>query len=139
MKLPCKKVGFWAEKNLKNSLTRDRTRDLPVMSSPTRPLLQKNLLKNVAKSNASSSLCIFASLSLHFWHLPEGREFQTFKFSKFWDHLGSAGYKQGVQTLLICAQGAPRYSWRVFFFILVIFTFKVVEIASPNVDGSNRV
>ena len=51
----CKKLDFWAKKNLKKFSARDWTGDLSVMSSHTRPLHQKNLLKIKANSYALSS------------------------------------------------------------------------------------
>ena len=49
------KTWFLKKKILKNFSAKDRTGDLWVMSSLTRPLNQKNLLEKSAKNNASSS------------------------------------------------------------------------------------
>ena len=55
------KTGFLKKKNLKKFSAEDRTGDLKVMSSLTRPLHQKNLLEIWAKKNALSSVGNYCS------------------------------------------------------------------------------
>ena len=53
------KIVFLSKTNLKKFSARDRTGDLSVMSSPTRPLHQKNLFKIKANSYALSNKHVF--------------------------------------------------------------------------------
>ena len=55
------KTGFLKKKKLKKFLADDRTGDVKVMSSLTRPLHQKNLLEIWAKKNALSSVGNYCS------------------------------------------------------------------------------
>ena len=55
------KTGFLKKKKLKKFSAEDRTGDLKVMSSLTRPLHQKNLLEIWAKKNALSSVGNYCS------------------------------------------------------------------------------
>ena len=55
------KTGFLKKKFLKNFSAKDRTGDLKVMSSLTRPLHQKNLLEIWARKNALSSVGNYCS------------------------------------------------------------------------------
>ena len=73
------KTGFLKKKKLKKFSAEDRTGDLKVMSSLTRPLHQKNLLEIRAKNNALLSAHAFQAITAV---NPEQWEFQMFKFSK---------------------------------------------------------
>ena len=122
LQLLCKKLDFWRKKNLKKFSAEDRTGDLKVMTSLTRPVHQKNMLEIWAKKNALSSVGNYCSKTKAAG-ISNAQIFKSLRSaSKFIWQVGNPN-SFGMCSKVYVASFFSYFWW---------FFFKRRKIASPN-------